>query len=146
MLWLFTQMFLLCAGSFLAGSLLAWLPMRAVVRRLRAELAASRRPVAALAAPAVVVVPEPRAEAGLDEESEVDFPESGHEDFAPESESEADLPVKGNSKSRIFHTEASPYYRRMKGDVRFRSAEEAERAGYTAWSPRTRSQLAGSAQ
>jgi hypothetical protein len=59
---------------------------------------------------------------------------------------EAVLPLKGNSKSRIFHTESSPYYRRMKGDVRFGSVEEAEQAGYTMWSPRSRSQLAGSAQ
>ncbi len=132
MLWLFTHMFVLCAGAFLAGALLTWLPMRAATRRLRAELEATRRPVAALAAPAVVVVPEPRAE---DLQSEVD-----------EEESEVDLPVKGNSKSRIFHTHTSPYYRRMKGDVRFRSVQEAEHAGYTAWSPRSRSHLAGSAQ
>lgn len=128
MLWLFTQMFVLCAGAFLVGSLLTWLPMRAVTRKLRADLAASPRPLAALAPPAVVVVPEQHTEVV---EFEVD---------------EADPPVKGNSKSRIFHTETSPYYRRMKGDVRFRSIEEAERAGYTAWSPRSRSQLAGSVQ
>ena len=132
MLWLFTQIFVLCAGAFLAGSLLAWLPMRAVNRRLRADLDAVRRPVVALPSQSVVVVPEPRAEVF---ESEEDG-----------ATSEVDLPVKGNSKSRIFHTETSPYYRRMKGDVRFRSAEEAEREGYTAWSPRSRSQLAGSAQ
>ncbi|PRY40741.1 hypothetical protein [Umezawaea tangerina] len=143
MLWLFTQMFVLCAGAFLAGSLLTWLPMRALVRRLRAEAAAAPRPVAALAAPTVVVVPEPRTRTARTE-SEVDVPEPGPR--RPEPESEVDLPVKGNSKSRIFHTELSPYYRRMKGDVRFRSVEEAERAGYTAWSPRSRSQLAGSAQ
>jgi hypothetical protein len=137
-LWLFTQIFVLCAAAFLAGSLLAWLPMRAVNRRLRADLAAARRPVVALPSQSVVVVPEPRDE---DFESEEDG-EGGEVD----DESEVDLPVKGNSKSRIFHTETSPYYRRMKGDVRFRSVEEAEREGYTAWSPRSRSQLAGSAQ
>ncbi|MCS7481309.1 hypothetical protein ACFFQW_09395 [Umezawaea endophytica] len=132
MLWLFTQIFVLCAGAFLAGSLLVWLPMRAVNRRLRADLITARRPVVALPSQSVVVVPEPRAEVfESDEDGE---------------RSEVDLPVKGNSKSRIFHTETSPYYRRMKGDVRFRSVEDAERAGYTAWSPRSRSQLAGSAQ
>lgn len=125
MLWLFTQMFVLCAGAFLAGSLLTWLPMRAVARSLRADLAAAPRPLAALEPSAVVVVPEHRVEV---------------------AEPEVDLPVKGNSKSRIFHTETSPYYRRMKGDVRFGSTEEAERAGYTAWSPRSRSQLAGSSR
>ena len=135
MLWLFTQIFVLCAGAFLAGSLLAWLPMRAVNRRLRADLDAARRPLVALPSQSVVVVPEPRAEVFESEE-----------DGEDDEESEVDFPVKGNSKSRIFHTETSPYYRRMKGDVRFRSAEEAEREGYTAWSPRSRSQLAGSAQ
>ncbi|MFD9732990.1 hypothetical protein [Umezawaea sp. NPDC059074] len=141
MLWLFTQMFVLCAGAFLAGSLLTWLPMRAVNRRLRAELGAARRPVAALGASTVVVVPEQRAEPEPEPRAEAPT-EVIHES----GESEVDLPVKGNSKSRIFHTDVSPYYRRMKGDVRFRSVEEAERAGYTAWSPRSRSQLAGSAQ
>jgi hypothetical protein len=126
-LWLFTQMFVLCAGAFLAGSLLTWLPMRAVTRGLRAGLATTPRPLAALAPPAVVVVPEQCYESEVD----VDL-------------SEVDPPVKGNSKSRIFHTETSPYYRRMKGDVRFHSTEEAERAGYTAWSPRSRAQLADS--
>lgn len=132
MLWLFTQVFVLCAGAFLVGALLTWLPMRAVTRKLRADLDATRRPVVALPARSVVVVPEPRDEVLG---SEVD-----------QDGSEVDLPVKGNSKSGIFHTETSPYYRRMKGDVRFRSVEDAERAGYTAWSPRSRSQLAGSAQ
>lgn len=141
MLWLFTQMFVLCAGAFLAGSLLTWLPMRAVTRRLRAELGAARRPVAALAASTVVVVPEQRAEPEPEPRAE-----AATEVVRESEESEVDLPVKGNSKSRIFHTDVSPYYRRMKGDVRFRSVEEAERAGYTAWSPRSRSQLAGSAQ
>jgi hypothetical protein len=51
-----------------------------------------------------------------------------------------------NGQRSFFHTETSPYYRRMKGDVRFPSTEEAERAGYTAWSPRSRAQLAGAAK
>lgn len=143
MLWLFTQMFVLCAGAFLAGSLLTWLPMRAVTRKLRADLASSQRPLAALP-PSAVVLPEQRTEII---ESEVDEPGPEAEPEAePEVAPEAELPVKGNSKSRIFHTETSPYYRRMKGDVRFPSTEEAERAGYTAWSPRSRAQLAGAAK
>ncbi|MEU4804730.1 hypothetical protein [Actinosynnema sp. NPDC023587] len=45
--------------------------------------------------------------------------------------------VKGSSKSMIFHTPDSPYFKRMKGDVTFGSVEEAERAGYTQWRPRS---------
>ncbi|QFZ18105.1 sunset domain-containing protein [Saccharothrix syringae] len=46
--------------------------------------------------------------------------------------------VKCNSRSMVFHTPASPYFKRMKGDVTFNSAEEAERAGYTRWTPKAR--------
>jgi hypothetical protein len=46
--------------------------------------------------------------------------------------------IKANSKSMIFHTPTSPYYKRMKGDVTFRSVAEAERAGYTQWTPKTK--------
>jgi hypothetical protein len=208
--WLFTQMFVLCAGAFLAGAVLTWLPMRAAIRKLRAELVASRQPVAAptpvlpeqrtevvqppveaadlpvevvepvaevvepqaeaVESPTVVVEPvaevvepqvevvepvvvEPVAEV-VEPQVEVVEPvvvEPVAEVVEPQAEvvellEEAVLPLKGNSKSRIFHTESSPYYRRMKGDVRFGSVEEAEQAGYTMWSPRSRSQLAGSAQ
>ncbi|MFT7838514.1 hypothetical protein Q5530_20435 [Saccharothrix sp. BKS2] len=44
--------------------------------------------------------------------------------------------VKCNSRSMVFHTPASPYFNRMKGDVTFTTPEEAERAGYTRWSPK----------
>jgi hypothetical protein len=113
--WLFTQMFVLCAGAFLAGALLTWLPMRAAIRRLRAEVVANRGTYAVLPASLVtqtmVIEPEPE----------------------PEEPS-----IKGNSKSMICHTPSSPYYGRTKGDVAFRSVEEAERAGYTIWSARSR--------
>ncbi|CCH29941.1 hypothetical protein ABZ816_32270 [Actinosynnema sp. NPDC047251] len=54
-----------------------------------------------------------------------------------EPEPEPGFEVKGSSKSMIFHTPDSPYFKRMKGDVAFRSIEEAERAGYTQWRPKS---------
>ncbi|MFD7656218.1 hypothetical protein ACFV4N_19780 [Actinosynnema sp. NPDC059797] len=44
--------------------------------------------------------------------------------------------VKCNSRSMVFHTSASPYFKRMKGEVTFASAEEAVRAGYAPWVPK----------
>ncbi|MDQ2584172.1 sunset domain-containing protein [Saccharothrix yanglingensis] len=131
MVWFFTQTFVLCTAAFIAGAALTWLPLRAVIRDLRAQVrSAVVRPVRAALPPAPtgerveesVVLPEPGARRAVDEP-----------DRAPTGEFE----VKGSSKSRIFHTAESPYFKRMKGDVVFRSAAEAERAGYTRWAPKT---------
>jgi hypothetical protein len=47
--------------------------------------------------------------------------------------------VKGNADSMLFHTTTSPYYTRIKAEVWFRNAEDAEQAGFTAWNrPRQR--------
>ncbi|MEU7477928.1 hypothetical protein AB0A63_18220 [Lentzea sp. NPDC042327] len=93
----FLQMFLLCAGAFLAGVLLTWLTMRS---RAAAQ-------------------PETRL--------------SIMEDPVPPAPA-----IKANSRTMMFHTPESPYYKRMKGDVVFHSAEDALRAGYTMWTPRPR--------
>ncbi|WP_199440829.1 sunset domain-containing protein [Umezawaea beigongshangensis] len=113
MFWLFSQVFALCAVAFAAGALLTWLPMRVALRRASARGAVVRTSSAAL-------LPVARE------------PERPVERDAGEPE------VKGNSKSMICHTPSSPYFRRMKGDVSFRSAEDAVRAGYTLWTPRPR--------
>lgn len=131
MIWLFTQMFVLCAGAFLAGALLTWLPMRGVIRRLRAEVVTNRGTFAllppSLVTEAMVVDREPVVE---EPTVVVEAP------VEPEV-----LPIKANSKSRIGHTSESPYFSRMKGDVAFRSVQEAEQAGYTIWSARTRTKV-----
>lgn len=41
--------------------------------------------------------------------------------------------VKGNASAMLFHTPDSPYYARTRAEVWFRSAEDAERAGFRAW-------------
>ena len=41
--------------------------------------------------------------------------------------------VKGNSRSKLYHTMQSPYYERTKATVWFRSAAEAEQAGFAPW-------------
>ncbi|MET9229546.1 hypothetical protein [Lentzea sp. NPDC003310] len=93
----FLQMFLLCAGAFLAGVLLTWLTMR------------SRE--------------QPPAEASL---------------TILEEPAAAVPAIKANSRTMMFHTPESPYYKRMKGDAFFHSPEDARRAGYTMWTPRPR--------
>jgi hypothetical protein len=97
----FIQMFLLCAGAFLAGVLLTWLTLRS-------------RSAEALEAPvhtrlSIMEEPVPVAPA-----------------------------IKANSRTMMFHTPSSPYYKRMKGDAFFHSPEDARRAGYTMWTPRPR--------
>ncbi|MCX6466267.1 MAG: hypothetical protein NTW05_22155, partial [Pseudonocardiales bacterium] len=58
---------------------------------------------------------------------------------APGPDGEAPGPeytIKGNAGSMLFHPPSSPYYRRTKAEVWFRTAEEAEAAGFTAYRPR----------
>ncbi|WP_086665064.1 hypothetical protein [Lentzea kentuckyensis] len=94
----FFQMFLLCAGAFLAGVLLTWLTMRT----RGAEAPAEARLSIMEEPPAVVPA------------------------------------IKANSRTMMYHTPESPYYKRMKGDAFFHSPEDARRAGYTMWTPRPR--------
>ncbi|MGM1059386.1 sunset domain-containing protein [Saccharothrix sp. Mg75] len=153
MVWLFTQTFVLCTFAFLAGAALTWLPLRAVIRGLRAQVGAvvdrPVRPVrAALPAARTVDVDEVdvgEVEAAEAEPAEVVVAEAVaaevvtvevEAEVAEAAEVAEEYPVKGSAKSMIFHTAESPYFKRMRGDVVFRSAVEAERAGYTRWTPR----------
>jgi hypothetical protein len=99
----FIQMFLLCAGAFLAGVLLTWLTLR--------SRTAAPAPAPASVEGRLSIMEEPAA-----------------------------LPpaIKANSRTMMFHTPDSPYYKRMKGDAFFHSPEDARRAGYTMWTPRPR--------
>jgi hypothetical protein len=114
-LWLFSQMFLLCLASFGVGVLVTWLSVRG---RLQPE-----RPKARLALPA----PRPAAEQVVIAEQPA----------APKPVKPS-LPVKGNSKTMVYHTPDSPYYRRMKGDMTFGSETEALSAGYRRWTTKGR--------
>ena len=111
MLWLFSQMFVLYLVSFGVGSLMTWLSVR---NRLRPEQPLPR-----------LVLPAPRRAAP--EEVVVDQP--------PARKS---LPLKGNSKTMVYHTSDSPYYNRMKGDMAFTSETEAVAAGYRMWTTKAR--------
>jgi hypothetical protein len=44
--------------------------------------------------------------------------------------------VKGNEDSMLFHTTESPYYPRTRAEVWFKTAADAEAAGFTAWNRR----------
>ncbi|MCO1580781.1 hypothetical protein M8C13_33995 [Crossiella sp. SN42] len=108
MMWLFWQVFLLCLAAFLTGGLLSWLLL---VRPL-----AERREQAPVATEVVEVVPQ-RVETVLPQ---------------PEPVAEVVLgSVKGNTRTKRYHTPDSPYFNRTKGDIWFASAAEAEQAGYT---------------
>ncbi|MFD9699938.1 hypothetical protein [Lentzea sp. NPDC059081] len=111
MLWLFSQMFVLCAVAFALGSVLTWLTVRG---RLRAEPPKQ-----------VLALPAPRLTA---EKVVVDQPVARQKS----------LPLKGNSKTMVYHTADSPYYRRMKGDRTFASEAEAVAAGYRMWTTKGR--------
>ncbi|MFD4635798.1 hypothetical protein ACFWN2_00715 [Lentzea sp. NPDC058436] len=118
MLWLFSQMFLLCLASFAVGVLVTWLSVRG---RLQPE-----RPKARLALPA----PRHAAEQVVIAEQPAAAPKP--------SPAKPSLPVKGNSKTMVYHTPDSPYYRRMKGDMTFGSEAEARSAGYRMWTTKGR--------
>ncbi|MET9224274.1 hypothetical protein [Lentzea sp. NPDC003310] len=121
MLWLFSQMFLLCLVSFAVGSLVTWLSVRS---RLQPE-----RPKTRLALPA----PRPAAE-------QVVIAEQPAAPVVPAPVKPEPLPVKGNSKTMVYHTPDSPYYRRTKGDMTFRTEAEAVSAGYRMWTTKGRVQ------
>ncbi|WP_329791623.1 hypothetical protein V1227_06765 [Lentzea sp. DG1S-22] len=118
MLWLFSQMFLLCAASFGVGSLVTWLSVRG------RQQPGPPKPRLALPAPRppeqVVIAEQPPAPAA---------------EAQPVRKS---LPVKGNSKTMVYHTPDSPYYRRTKGDMAFGSEAEALSAGYRMWTTKGR--------
>lgn len=44
--------------------------------------------------------------------------------------------IKGNADSMLYHTKESPYYSRTKAEVWFRTAEDAEAAGFIGWNKR----------
>lgn len=159
MFWLFAQLFALCSCAFLAGAVLTWLRLRATIRDLRAQIVP---PIARPAPPATAVVipheacePEARdtdyeAEAAGAEAEAVSATAVSATTLSAEAVSAevieveatgaefSECAIKGSSKSMIFHTPASPYFKRMRGDVTFHSIAEAERAGYTQWRPRAR--------
>jgi hypothetical protein len=46
--------------------------------------------------------------------------------------------IKGKLSSKLFHPPASPYYKRTKAEVWFRSGADAAAAGFTEWRPKKR--------
>jgi hypothetical protein len=51
--------------------------------------------------------------------------------------------IKGKTGSMLCHAPSSPYYRRVKAEVWFRTTEEASAAGFTPWAPTPRKRPAG---
>jgi hypothetical protein len=48
--------------------------------------------------------------------------------------------IKASTGSLLFHPPASPYYRRTKAELWFRSAADARAAGFTEWTPKKRTE------
>ena len=74
----------------------------------------------------------------------IEIAESGPYPGAVQAKSNGQSPdsgyrVKGNTRSKRYHTMQSPYYERTKASVWFRSAADAERAGFSAWNSRVKS-------
>ncbi|MGH3568442.1 MAG: hypothetical protein ACRDRH_20925 [Pseudonocardia sp.] len=46
--------------------------------------------------------------------------------------------IKGKAGSMLFHPPSSPYYKRIKAEIWFRTPEDARAAGFTEWTPRKR--------
>jgi hypothetical protein len=51
--------------------------------------------------------------------------------------------IKGNASSMLYHTPASPSYKRLKAEVWFQTEEEARAAGYRRWDHKRTSGGAG---
>jgi hypothetical protein len=106
--WLFWQLFVLCAVAFGAGSLVTWLSVRG---RAHTELPKPR-----------LALPAPRR--AVEDPVVVEPVKSSS--------------IKGNSKTLVYHTPDSPYYKRTKGDLMFASEAEAIAAGYRMWTTKAR--------
>lgn len=52
--------------------------------------------------------------------------------------------IKGKAASKLYHTPQSPYFRRTRADVWFRTEDDAKRAGFTGWARKPRSSAAPS--
>jgi hypothetical protein len=76
------------------------------------------------AAPADAVAPHPR------------FGEGAAEPLTGGAAPSGDFSIKGNEDSMLYHTTASPYYGRTIAEVWFKTEEDAEQAGFTAWNRR----------
>jgi hypothetical protein len=48
------------------------------------------------------------------------------------------FPIKGNPNSGLYHAPESPYYRRTRAQVCFRTTQAAEAAGFRHWNSRRR--------
>ncbi|MQA23989.1 MAG: hypothetical protein GEU94_00655 [Micromonosporaceae bacterium] len=96
--------------------------------------------------------PAPAAEAAPAPEPAPPGPEAGPESEVPAgpygpgsarplpdgSAPSAEFTVKGNASSRLYHAPESPYYKRTRAEAWFRTAEDAEAAGFQHWNSRRR--------
>lgn len=87
-------------------------------------------PAPQTSSPAVSTIP--AAADGIEQDGATPFPGAVHAKADGRSPNKS-YRVKGNSRSKLYHTMQSPYYERTKATVWFRSAAEAEEAGFAPW-------------
>ena len=73
------------------------------------------------------------------------FGEGSAEPLADGAAPSEEYVIKGNADSMLYHTTASPYYGRTIAEVWFRTEEDAQRAGFTAWNQRRRKKVTDTA-
>ena len=61
---------------------------------------------------------------------------AGPDGSAPDPE----YTIKASTGSLLFHSPSSPYFRRTKAEIWFRSAADARAAGFTEWTPKKRTE------
>lgn len=83
-----------------------------------------------VSSPAVPAIPAPTGGSGQDGAASLS---GGVRAKADGRSPDKNYRVKGNSRSKLYHTMQSPYYERTKATVWFRSAAEAEEAGFAPW-------------
>ena len=87
-------------------------------------------PASQVSSPAVPMIPAPAGAA--EQDGAAPFPGAVRAKADGRSPDKS-YRVKGNSRSKLYHTMQSPYYERTKATVWFRSAGEAEDAGFAPW-------------
>jgi hypothetical protein len=97
--------------------------------------AAAREPVAGPPAPAPEARPVPRPR----RTATVELPPGAAAALPDGSPPGPEYTIKAKAGSALFHSAGSPYFARTRAEFWFRTAADAEAAGFTAWAPRRRS-------
>ena len=82
--------------------------------------------------------PEPAASAAPEDNGDAPHGAGSAKPNADGSAPSAEYTVKAKASSKLFHTKESANFGRLKADVWFKSAQDAEQAGFTAWNAKAK--------